>query len=170
MTTATTDAPARKQYTMPIADLTPEQMDKRVARFSALKYPPNRYHDSQFAGNQRKNYLVIGMGLIAPGASDPMSAIPVAEGFQMSYIKAAPGNGPMLHNHDTNETFICLEGRWKVIWGVDAEHSVVLEKYDVCAVPPFVPRRFECVEPEAGKEEGLLQSIQPGDRPQVEWI
>jgi mannose-6-phosphate isomerase-like protein (cupin superfamily) len=159
-----------KEYRMRIDDYTPEQMDKRVARFDKLKYPPTRYHDSQLPGHARKNYLVVGTGLIADGASDPWSAIPVAEGFQMSYIKAVPGNGPMLHNHNTNETFICLEGKWKVIWGRHQENSVLLDKYDVCSVPPFVPRRFECVEPQAGHEEGLLQSIQSGDRAEVEWV
>lgn len=158
------------EYRMPIVEYTPEQMAPRVARFDKLKYPPNRYHDSQLPGNARKNYLVVGTGLIAEGSTDPMSAIPVSEGFQMSYIKAVPGNGPMLHNHDTNETFICLEGKWKVIWGRNAEHSVILNKYDVCAIPPYVPRRFECVEPAPGQTEGLLQSIQPGNRPEVEWI
>jgi mannose-6-phosphate isomerase-like protein (cupin superfamily) len=159
-----------KQYSMPIVDYTPAQMEKRVARFQALKYPPNRYHDSQLPGNARKNYLVVGTGLLAEGSNDPWSAIPIKEGFQMSYIKAVPGNGPVLHNHDTNETFVCLEGQWKVIWGLHAEHSVLLDKYDVCSVPPYVPRRFECVQAEPGKEEGLLQSIQPGNEPRVEWI
>ena len=159
-----------KEYRMRIDDYTPEQMDKRVARFDKLKYPPTRYHDSQLPGHARKNYLVVGTGLIAEGATDPWSAIPVAEGFQMSYIKAVPGNGPMLHNHNTTETFICLEGKWKVIWGRHQENSVLLDKYDVCSVPPFVPRRFECVEPQAGHEEGLLQSIQSGDRAEVEWV
>ena len=123
-----------KTYAMPIVEYTPEQMQKRVARFDQLKYPPNRYHDSQLPGNTRKNYLVVGTGLIAPGGTDPWSAIPVKEGFQMSFIKAEPGNGPMLHNHDTNETFVCLEGKWKVIWGLKAEHEVLLNKYDVCSI------------------------------------
>jgi mannose-6-phosphate isomerase-like protein (cupin superfamily) len=159
-----------KQYEMQITNITPEEMEKRVARYKTIKYPPNRYHDSQLPKNARKNYLIVGRGLIADGATDPMSAIPVEEGFQLSYIKAVPGNGPSLHNHDTNETFTCLEGKWKVIWGQHAEHSVILDKYDVCAIPPFVPRRFECVEPEPGKAEGLLQSIQPGNVAKVEWI
>ncbi len=159
-----------KTYEMPIVDCSPEQMSQRVARFDQLRYPPIRYHDSQLPGNTRKNYLVVGTGLIVPGATDPWSAIPVKEGFQMSFIKAEPGNGPLLHNHDTNETFVCLEGQWKVIWGRHAEHSVVLNKYDVCAVPPYVPRRFECIQPAPGQKESLLQSIQPGDEPKVEWI
>lgn len=158
------------QERMQIIDYTPEQMEKRVARFENLRYPPNRYHDSQLPGNARKNYLVVGTGLLAEGSTDPWSAIPIREGFQMSFIKAIPGNGPMLHNHDTNETFICLEGKWKVIWGRKAEHSLVLNKYDVCSLPPFVPRRFECVEAQEGKEEGLLQSIQPGEDPKVDWV
>ena len=67
----------------------------------------------------------------------------------------------------TDQSF---EGKWKVIWGRDAEHSVLLNQYDVCSVPPYVPRRFECVEPAPGQTEGLLQSIQPGNEPSVEWI
>ncbi len=102
---------------MPIIGISPEQMQARVARFDKLKYPPNRYHDSQLPGHERKNYLVVGNGLIAEGGTDLWSAIPVKEGFQMSFIKAKPGNGSMPHNRDTNESFICLEGQWKVIWG-----------------------------------------------------
>jgi quercetin dioxygenase-like cupin family protein len=31
----------------------------------------------------------------------------------MSYVEAKPGNGPMLHNHDTNETFVAIKGQWR---------------------------------------------------------
>ncbi len=155
---------------MEIIEYSPEQMNMRVARFSELTYPPDRYPDSQLPGHERKNFLVVGTGLIAAGAKEPMSAIPVREGFQMSFIEARPGNGPKLHNHDTNETFIALKGVWRVIWGRNAEHSVDLNPLDVIAVPPFVPRRFICVKPEEGRDVGLLQSIQPGDDPNVEFL
>ena len=49
--------------------------------------------------------------------ADNASAIPVDEGFQLGYATMKPGNGPKLHNHDTNETFIAIKGTWRVVWG-----------------------------------------------------
>ncbi|SDJ39260.1 hypothetical protein [Salipiger marinus] len=34
------------------------------------------------------------------------AAIKISEGFILGYCHAKPGCGPMMHNHDTNETFI----------------------------------------------------------------
>ena len=31
-----------KEYRMPIVEYTTDQMEKRVARFDTIKYPPNR--------------------------------------------------------------------------------------------------------------------------------
>lgn len=155
---------------MAIKTVTPEQMKKRVARYKSLAYPPDRYPDSQLPGHVRKNYLIVGRGLVVDDGKDPLSAIPIDEGFQMSYVEAEPGNGPMLHNHDTNETFVAIRGRWRVIWGRDEEHHVDLDPLDVCAVPPFVPRRFINIERAANGEVGLLLTVQPGNAPNVEFL
>jgi mannose-6-phosphate isomerase-like protein (cupin superfamily) len=159
-----------RKYEMEIRPWTPEQMQKRVARFDQLKYPPDRYPDSKLPGNERKNYLVVGTGLIVDGGKEPMSAIEISEGFQMSYVKAKPGNGPKLHNHDTNETFVAIQGKWRVIWGLGEAHSVDLDELDVCAVPPFVPRRFICLTTQAGADEGVLLTVQPGNVAKVEFM
>jgi mannose-6-phosphate isomerase-like protein (cupin superfamily) len=156
--------------TMEIKTLSKEDMLKRVARYGSLKYPPDRYPDSQLPGHERKNYLVVGSGLRVDGGKEPMSAIPIEEGFQMSYVEAKPGNGPKLHNHDTNETFVALKGRWRVIWGVGESQSVDLGPLDVCSVPPFVPRRFINLEPGEGSDSGLLMAIQPGNVARCEFL
>ncbi|MBU2329504.1 MAG: hypothetical protein KJ755_19475 [Alphaproteobacteria bacterium] len=39
------------------------------------------------------------------------AAIKISEGFILGYCHAKPGCGPMMHNHDTNETFIANAGR-----------------------------------------------------------
>ena len=161
---------AEKVYEMPIIEVTPEQMSKRVARHSELKYPPDRYPDSLIPGHVRKNYLVVGTGLIVEGGKDPMSAIPISEGFQMSYVTATPGNGPMLYNHDTNETFVAIKGQWRVIWGLGDKYHVDLNELDVCSVPPFVPRRFINLTTGEGREEGLLLTVQPGNVAKVEFV
>jgi mannose-6-phosphate isomerase-like protein (cupin superfamily) len=165
MTTSTLESP---QHTMEVRTPTPEEMRKRVARFSELKCPPNRYADSHLPGHERKNYLVVGKGLQAKGAQDPMSAIPVAEGFQLAYATMKPGNGPILHNHDTNETFVAIKGTWRVFWGMGRKHSVDLGPLDVCSVPAYVPRTFTCLTAPEGEEEGLIMAVIAGDVPNSE--
>jgi mannose-6-phosphate isomerase-like protein (cupin superfamily) len=155
---------------MEIKTLSKEDMLKRVARYGTLEYPPDRYPDSLLPGHERKNYLVVGTGLVVDGGKEPMSAIPIEEGFQMSYVEAKPGNGPKLHNHDTNETFVALKGRWRVIWGVNEDQSVDLNPLDVCSVPPFVPRRFINLEPAQDSDSGLLMAIQPGTIAKCEFL
>ena len=155
---------------IPVKNLTREEMLKRVARRKELKYPVDRYPDSLLPGNERKNYLIIGKGLQIEGGKDPMSAIPIEEGFLMSYVEAKPGNGPKLHVHDTNETFIAIRGTWRVLWGMNEEEHVDLDELDVCSCPPGVPRRFINLTPGAGSTEGLLMTIQAGDRPGAEWV
>jgi uncharacterized RmlC-like cupin family protein len=155
---------------MEVRSISPADMHKRVARFKELKCPPNRYPDSHLPGHQRKNYLVVGTGLQMQGAQDPMSAIPIAEGFQLGYATMRPGNGPALHNHDTNETFVAIKGTWRVVWGLQGEHSLELAPLDVCAVPAFVPRTFVCLTAEEGEEEGLMMAILPGYSPKSEFV
>ena len=72
-----------------------------------------------------------------------MPAISVAEGFNLGYCKAKPGKGPLMHNHDTNETFIAMTGRWRAEWNEgDAIEYVDLDPYDVISFPVGVARRF----------------------------
>ena len=156
-------------YQLEIRACSPAQMQERVARYTELKCPPNRYPDSHLPGRQRKNFLVIGKGLQVEGAQPPMPAIPIAEGFQLGYATMKPGNGPALHNHDTNETFIAVKGTWRVTWGLDQANSVELGHLDVCSVPAFVPRTFVCLSADEGEEEGLLMAIIAGDAPRSEF-
>ena len=65
-----------------------------------------------------------------------MPAIPIAEGFNLGYCKAKPGKGPLMHNHDTNETFIAMTGRWRCEWNEgEAMEYVDLDPYDVISFP-----------------------------------
>ena len=93
---------------------------------------PVKMGGAQFAGNK---LLVFALALVFAGAliallrmtllgkgvralmqspvganAARMSAIPVSEGFNLGYCRAKPGKGPMMHNHDTNETFIPMTG------------------------------------------------------------
>jgi mannose-6-phosphate isomerase-like protein (cupin superfamily) len=99
--------------------------------------------------------------LVSPSGRDVRPAViePTAP-VGMSFVKANPNNGVLMHNHDTNENFLVIEGRWEISWeGADGTQSVLLGPLDFIAIPPFVHRRFECVEAAPGKLDGMMLGI-----------
>ncbi len=133
-------------------------MLKRVARFRNLKGSDGGLPDSPLPECRRRLYAVIGFqppqtdsnSATSPVGDDAsaMPAIAIAEGFNLGYCKAKPGKGPLMHNHDTNETFIPMTGRWRCEWN----EGEALEHVDL----------------EPGKEH-VLMFIIGGDRPQAEF-
>jgi mannose-6-phosphate isomerase-like protein (cupin superfamily) len=157
-----------------------DEMMKRVARFGKLKGSDGGLPDSKLPECRRKLYAVIGFERPKTdnqAATSPvgdyassMPAIAIAEGFNLGYCKARPGRGPLMHNHDTNETFIALTGRWRCEWNEgDAKEHVDLAPYDVISFPVGVARRFMNVTYEEPNKEHLLMFIIGGDQPQAEF-
>jgi mannose-6-phosphate isomerase-like protein (cupin superfamily) len=165
---------------LPTATFTREQMDKRVARFNQLRGYDGGLPDSQYPGAHRTIYNIISAPLlrsdvaseVPPSGFDAAAdaAIVIAEGFNLGIVEAKPGNGPMMHNHDTNETFMPLAGRWRVSWETEEgiEH-VDLDKFDVIAVPPGVQRRFENITVDDPDGKHLLLAVIAGNNPQAEF-
>ena len=153
-----------------------DEMMKRVARFKKLQGSDGGLPDSLLPESRRKLYAVIGFqppeeGNSPVGANaSTMPAIGIAEGFNLGYCKAKPGKGPLMHNHDTNETFIALTGRWRCEWNEgDAMEYVDLDPYDVISFPVGVARRFMNVTYEEPGKEHLLMFIIGGNQPQAEF-
>jgi mannose-6-phosphate isomerase-like protein (cupin superfamily) len=152
------------------------EMLQRVARFKKLKGSDGGLPDSKLPECRRKLYAVIGFQPPEQGNSpvgadaSAMPAISIAEGFNLGYCRAKPGKGPLMHNHDTNETFIALTGRWRCEWneGAAMEH-VDLEPYDVISFPVGVARRFMNVTYGEPEREHLLMFIIGGNQPQAEF-
>ena len=157
-----------------------EEMLKRVARFRKLKGSDGGLPDSLLPECRRTLYAVIGFQ--PPLSDDPattspvganasaMPAISIAEGFNLGYCRAKPGKGPLMHNHDTNETFIALTGRWRCEWNEgEAMEHVDLDPYDVISFPVGVARRFMNVTFDEPGKEHLLMFIIGGDQPQAEF-
>jgi len=156
------------------------EMMKRVARFKKLKGSDGGLPDSPLPECRRKLYAVIGF---QPPMSDnaattspvganasAMPAISIAEGFNLGYCKAKPGKGPLMHNHDTNETFIAMTGKWRCEWNEgDKMEYVDLDPYDVISFPVGVARRFMNVTYHEPNREHLLMFIIGGDQPQAEF-
>src|SRR5690348_13902904 len=157
-----------------------EEMMKRVARFRDLKGSDGGLPDSPLPECRRKLFAVIGFqppdasgaATTSPVGADAsaMTAIPIAEGFNLGYCKARPGKGPLMHNHDTNETFIPMTGRWRCEWNEgDAIEHVDLNPYDVISFPPGVARRFMNVTFDEAEREHLLMFVIGGNQPQAEF-
>ena len=159
---------------------TRDELMKRIARFSRLKGSDGGLPDSPLPECRRKLYAVIGF---APPMSDSqavtspvganasaMPAISIAEGFNLGYCKAKPGKGPLMHNHDTNETFIPMTGKWRCEWNEGEEMAYVdLDPLDVISFPTGVARRFMNVTYDEPGREHVLMFIIGGNQPQAEF-
>jgi len=167
--------------TLPRRGISRKEMLKRVARFRRLKGSDGGLPDSKMPGCKRTLYNVIGFqppkveraGKQSPVGLDAarMAAVKISEGFNLAYCRAKPGNGPMLHNHDTNETFIAMTGTWRASWLNDKrklEH-VDLEPLDLISFPPGVIRRFENVTKGPKNKESILMVVIAGDTPSSEF-
>ena len=163
-----------------IRNWTRDEMLKRVARFRRLKGSDGGLPDSKLPECRRKLYAVVGFekpktenaATTSPVGDDAcaMPAIAIAEGFNLGYCKAKPGKGPLMHNHDTNETFIALTGRWRCEWNEgEAMEHVDLAPYDVISFPVGVARRFMNVTYDEPGKEHLLMFIIGGNQPQAEF-
>ncbi len=157
------------------------EMMKRVARFSRLKGSDGGLPDSPLPECRRTLYAVIGFqppksdeaSVTSPVGDDAssMPAIPIAEGFNLGYCKAKPGKGPLMHNHDTNETFIAMTGIWRASWQNEKgrlEH-VDLKPLDVISFPPGASRRFMNVSKGPKNRLSVLMFVIGGDAPSAEF-
>lgn len=160
--------------------VTREDMAKRVARFSDLKGFDGGLPDSPHPDCQRTLFNVIGFqppegaddATTSPVGSQAAeaSAIKISEGFNLGYCEAYPGKGPMMHNHDTNETFIPMTGRWRCSWELDGKvEAFDLGPQDVISFPPGVIRRFENVTFDEPDKKHLLMFVIGGNEPKAEF-
>ena len=167
--------------TLPRRRVRRSEMMKRVARFSRLKGFGGGLPDSDHPDCRRTLYNVIGFqppkterdGKQSPVGEKAarMAAIKISEGFNLGYCRALPGKGPMLHNHDTNETFICMTGVWRASWQNEKggiEH-VDLKPLDVISFPPGASRRFMNLKKGPGGKRGVLMFVIGGNAPSAEF-
>lgn len=167
--------------TLPRAGMPRSEMMKRVAFFKDLKGSDGGLPDSKMPGSIRMLYNVIGFqpppgegGAVTSPVGDDASrlaAIKIQEGFNLGYCRAKPGNGPMMHNHDTNETFIPMTGTWRCSWENEKGEVEYVDAgpYDVVSFPPGVARRFENVTKGDPNEDSILMFVIGGDAPKAEF-
>jgi mannose-6-phosphate isomerase-like protein (cupin superfamily) len=165
----------------PVRVWTREEMMKRVATFESLKGFSDGLQDSMLPECHKTTYNVIGFQTpeaagqgsvnspVGKTASEN-AAIRISEGFNLGFVKCKPGKGVLMHNHDTNETFVVMSGRWRVEWN-EPPHTEALEvgRLDCISFPPGCARRFENVTHEEPDAEHMLLFVIGGDAPQNEF-
>ncbi|MFT4240860.1 MAG: cupin domain-containing protein [Acidovorax sp.] len=166
---------------LPTLHLTREQMRKRVAFFKDIKGFDGGLPDAHYPGCERLLYNAIGFqppkgkggaDVLSPVGAEAAanSAIPISEGFNLGFCEAKPGNGPLMHNHDTNETFIPLTGTWRCSWEVDGRVEYFdCGPWDVCSFPPGVNRRFENVTFSEPDKSHFIMFVIGGDAPEADF-
>jgi hypothetical protein len=171
----------KHRETLPSRGISRSEMMKRVARFKDLKGSDGGLPDSRMPGCERILYNVIGFqppktesgGRQSPVGTKAsrMAAIKISEGFNLGYCSALPGKGPMLHNHDTNETFIAMTGTWRASW-LDPDgklEHVDLEPLDLISFPAGAIRRFMNVTKGPKDKPSILMFVIGGDAPSSEF-
>ena len=167
------DMPPMRVWTM-------DEMKPRIARFTDLTTNYEGLPDSPLPECRRGLANVIGFkppqgegerNNSPVGANAARSAaIEISEGFNVGYVKAKPGCGPLMHNHDTNETFIAMTGTWRCSWNEGKDLQFVdIDPLDCISFPVGVARRFENVTKGAPDTEHILMAIIGGDGPGADF-
>lgn len=130
---------------------TQAEMQKYIARFDQIL--PVKSIRSRELGIPEEVFEMqtakITRNIMSPGPlAGQLTPKPVVEGgdkgvFRLGIVTCPANQGPGLHVHyKTHETFMALTGRWEIQWGDNGEESIVLEPFDLIAMPPNVTRRF----------------------------
>jgi hypothetical protein len=167
--------------TIPTIRVTREEMRKRVTYFKDLTGFDGGLIDSHFPGSERVLYNALGFqppqgkqgtNIVSPVGAQAASnaAVRINEGFNIGFCEARPGHGPLMQNHDTNETFMPLTGQWRCSWEVNgrAEHFDG-GQWDIVSFPAGVNRRFVNVTEGDPNTTHWLLFVIGGDAPQAEF-
>lgn len=154
-----------------------EDILKCVARFDDIVPADTGLPDQEVEGYYRTFYNALGFaqptgeGAYSPIGEDAKPLINhLTPGFNLGYVQAEPGQGVMMHTHDTNETFVVIEGTWKFEWeGDGGDDHVILKERDIVSFEPGSQRRFECVSAREGADKGMILAVIGGDTPSAEF-
>ena len=162
---------------IPIHKPSREEMLACIARFDEIPHTDKGLPDAEINGYHRTFYNVLGFQ--QPDGADSYSPIgdaakPVIShlqpGFGIANVAARPGQGVMMHTHDTNESFVIMSGTWILRWqGDQGDDEVVLNPRDAISFPPGIQRQFICQAAADDEEKGLLLAVIGGDSPAAEY-
>lgn len=156
-------------------------IEKCVARFKDLTRNPGGLPDADLEGYRRTFMNVLGFKPPERAAGDDRTVSPVPEnmkahithlqpGFGLAFVEVEAGQGVMMHVHDTNESFVIIDGRWRMTWeGEEGNESIDLGPLDTISFPPNIQRQFHVLTAPQGKKAALMLGIIGGDQPAAEY-
>jgi mannose-6-phosphate isomerase-like protein (cupin superfamily) len=127
-----------------------------VARYSQIPQFDASILDTFIPRCRRLTQLHFGAIVSNPHA--PM-AFSEKMGYNMTYNLVPPGNGNALHMHRAIEIFVALDGKWEIAWGMQGEHTVMLEPWDFVCVPARVCHSYKNIEEQTAQN---IMTILPG--------
>jgi len=133
-----------------------EQDGLEVARYSQIPQFDASILDTFIPRCRRLTQLHFGAIVSNPHA--PM-AFREKMGYNMTYNMVPPGHGNALHMHRSIEIFVALDGKWEIAWGMQGEHTVVLEPWDFVCVPARVCHSYKNIEEQTAQN---IMTILPG--------
>jgi len=141
-------------------------LNSRIIRYADLIPCRNAFVDTRTPGSDAKENFT----LVGPGVSENPNQhvhIPEPHGFNIGGARQPPRCLNSQHSHETAEVFIVHTGRWRFIFGVNAdEGDVAMGPGDVISIPTRMYRGFENI----GEETGFLFAVLGGDDPgKVTW-
>jgi quercetin dioxygenase-like cupin family protein len=129
-------------------ELTPEDMQKRVARYADLvpyKDTMNAAHGIAPEAMQLMSSDKVFPVMSPEGWAGRSKIAPIkgAPGLTVTIAECPPGDSSGLHKHtDTVENFFCIEGEIEIVWGSESEHAITLGPLDFISIPAGVYREF----------------------------
>jgi len=150
--------------------ITPEEMTARIARFGETQPQGTKFAEENgipLGAYQKMTAEDLYLLMSAPGLGGPFASAPAISDEQnmvVAIVKCSPGQGPYLHAHyNTRENFMCLTGRFEILWGDEGEHRTEIGPYDMIAVPPGVVRTFR----NCSDGEAMTLAFIRGDSPEA---
>ena len=126
-----------------LQSFTPEQIRRRVVTESDRHFYDNALLCNGLPGGNAQLALVIGFGMTEHRAQEPPVYNP--HGFNVAWLKAAPGEGLLTHRHPETQVLIARSGEWLITLNTESEQTVTLKANDTFSVPRGAWRRFENV-------------------------
>jgi mannose-6-phosphate isomerase-like protein (cupin superfamily) len=156
-----------------LTPFTLEQMRARVTQNGDRVWISQPFLCSTLTGGGAELALVIGYGMTEDRRAIPRLHEP--HHFNLSWLRARPGEGLLTHRHDESQILVGKAGRWRVTLNRDLEQrSVELGPQDMLSVPPSSWRSIELIETGQGRgadpDTGELLVVNGGDgRVRLEW-
>lgn len=127
-----------------------------IAHYAAIRQYHASLLDAYIPRYRRLTQLHFGRIVSNPDAPQAFSD---NVGFNMTYNLVEPGKGNALHTHPSVEVFIPLDGQWEIAWGEKGENKLLLQPWDMIAVPAHVRHSYRNAEKQTAHN---IMTILPG--------